>query len=215
MAFFAHLKSIHTEGEWLSWVDSLSEHDYVVIDHFLNESIYQSLRSYFKAKLPEFKQAGIGALDDRLVRHDIRGDQTYWLDPQRDGEIASFWQLLEETKQVLNRYCYLSLSGYEFHFANYPPTAHYEKHLDQFEGRNNRMISLVIYLNEDWQPGDGGELELFLADGRELKVEPLKGRAVLFKSASMPHRVCRSYRDRYSLTGWFLYQPLGLGQFGI
>ena len=43
-----------------------------------------------------------------------------------------------------------------------------------------RTVNLLIYLNADWQPGDGGELELW-QDGRAAKrIAPTFNRAVIF-----------------------------------
>ena len=75
------------------------------------------------------------------------------------------------------------------------------------------MISVVIYLNEGWQQGDGGELEIFEKDGSSFLVEPLAMRCVMFKSAEVPHAVLQANKSRFSLTGWLLYQPSALGKF--
>ncbi|EWH13320.1 2OG-Fe(II) oxygenase [Cellulophaga geojensis KL-A] len=194
-------------------MDELSCNDYVVIDNFLDTSTYLEVREFFLSKLNYFAQAGIGALDKNAVHTEIRGDYTFWLTKERDTEIAAFWEVVDQAIQVFNRYCFLSLSGYEFHFANYPPGGHYTKHLDQFKNRNNRTISFIVYLNEGWQKGDGGELEIFKPDNSSFLVEPLAGRCVLFKSDVVPHAVLKSYKDRYSLTGWLLQTPFKLGQF--
>lgn len=192
-------------------MDVLSDQNYVVIDNFLDDACYSELRDFLFAKIDAFDQAGIGALNQHVIKRNIRGDRTYWLNQPRDTELAGFWELLEETKFILNRYCYLSLSGSEFHLAHYPSGGHYARHLDQFEGRNNRMISMVIYLNENWRPQDGGQLEILDAN-REVKlVNPLGKRCVLFKSAEVPHAVLQSYNDRYSVTGWLLYRPASIG----
>lgn len=205
------MKTIHNLEDWLSWMDVLSEQNYVVIDDFLDDALYASLRSFLFEKIDAFDQAGIGTLNQHVIKRNIRGDRTYWLNSARDTDLKDFWQLLEETKFILNRYCYLSLSGQEFHLAHYPSGGHYARHLDQFEGRNNRMISMVMYLNENWQPEHGGELEI-LDDNKELQlVAPLAKRCVLFKSAEVPHAVLKSFKDRFSVTGWLLYQPSGVG----
>ncbi len=204
------MKALHSNEKWLAWIDELSENDYVIIDNFLDDALYKHIRSFFIEKLDSFEQAGIGALDSHLIKKSIRGDLTYWLDAKRDEALSGFWQLLQETIQVLNRYCFLSLSGYEFHLAHYPAGAHYDRHLDQFDGRNNRMISIIIYLNENWQQGDGGELELLDKNERVCYVEPMAKRCVLFKSAEVPHGVLKAHKSRYSLTGWLLYYPSAL-----
>lgn len=196
-------------------MDELSEKDFVVIDDFMNAETYTSIRTFFLNHLPHFKKAGIGALDENVIRHDIRGDHTYWLDRVRDQELNHFWTIVDEVIQLFNRYCFLSLSGYEFHLANYPPESHYERHLDQFNKRNNRTITIVYYFNEGWTKGDGGELEMFIpdinGDEQSVVIEPLAGRLVMFKSAVVPHCVRPSNINRYSLTGWLLQQPSALG----
>jgi SM-20-related protein len=194
-------------------MDVLSEQDYVIIDNFLDDSLYSTLRNFLFEKIDAFDQAGIGTLNQHVIKRNIRGDRTYWLNQNRDITLHSFWRLLEETKFILNRYCYLSLSGQEFHLAHYPSGGHYARHLDQFEGRNNRMISMVIYLNEDWKQEHGGQLEI-LDNNKQLQlIAPVAKRCVLFKSAEVPHAVLTSFADRYSITGWLLYQPAGVSPF--
>ncbi|WP_424987462.1 2OG-Fe(II) oxygenase [Flagellimonas alvinocaridis] len=194
-------------------MDDISDKDYVIIDHFLRDDLYAEIRSFFLDKLPVFKEASIGTDMDKHIDNNVRGDFTYWLDRKRDANIQELWNLVDEVIHMFNRYCFLSLSGYEFHLAHYPSGGHYDKHLDQFENRNNRMISVVIYLNEGWQKGDGGELEIFENDNESFLVEPIAGRCVMFKSAKVPHAVLEAHKSRFSLTGWLLYQPSALGQF--
>jgi len=47
-----------------------------------------------------------------------------------------------------------------------------------------RRINLLIYLNDDWAPEYGGNLELWSKDMKEsrVKVAPLLGRAVVFNT---------------------------------
>lgn len=194
-------------------MDEIATKNYVVIDDFLSSAEYELLRSFFIQKLPLFTPAGIGALNDNKIIEDIRGDYTWWLDKKRDFELGAIWEIIDETMFMFNRYCFLGLSGYEFHFANYPPGGHYDKHLDQFKKRNNRTISFVLYLNENWQQGDGGELEIFKEDGSSLLVAPIGARLVMFRSDLVPHAVLQSNKNRYSLTGWLLQTPSPLGQF--
>jgi Rps23 Pro-64 3,4-dihydroxylase Tpa1-like proline 4-hydroxylase len=48
-----------------------------------------------------------------------------------------------------------------------------------------RRLNLLIYLNEDWDPAFGGDLELWDRDmiARRQKIAPLMGRAVIFNTA--------------------------------
>lgn len=194
-------------------MDELSANDYVIVDQFLDSHSLSHVHSFFESRLEIFTKAGIGALSDNIIRRDIRGDFTFWLDRARDTELLEFWKLIDETIYMYNRYCFLGLFGYEFHLAHYPKGGHYDKHLDQFNNRNNRTISMVIYLNKDWKNGDGGELEIYGKDGSSFLVEPLENRCVMFKSAVVPHAVLAASKPRYSLTGWLLQQPSALGQF--
>lgn len=185
----------------------------MIIDDFIDSQLFETIRSFFLSHMDAFEKSGIGALQNNVIRRDIRGDLTYWLDSKRDVELSNFWELIDETLYIYNRYCFLGLSDFEFHLANYPKGGHYEKHLDQFNNRSNRLISFVLYLNIGWKKGDGGELEIFKEDGSTVVVEPIQGRCVMFKSAVVPHRVLLSHKDRFSLTGWLLQQPAPLGQF--
>lgn len=205
------MSTYHSLDDWLSWMDDISSKDYVIIDNFFREELYSGIKSFFLGKLPNFKEAGIGAHSDFQVDAKVRGDFTYWLDRKRDVQLQNYWDVLDETILIFNRYCYLSLSGYEFHLAHYPSGGHYDKHLDQFENRNNRMISMIIYLNDDWIDGDGGELEIFEKNGTSFLVQPIGARCVMFKSAVVPHAVLKAHKSRFSLTGWLLYQPSSVG----
>ncbi|CAE7198110.1 phyA [Symbiodinium pilosum] len=49
--------------------------------------------------------------------------------------------------------------------ATYGPGSHYVPHQDKYSGgsagfENTRMLTIICYLNPDWQPGDGGELRV-------------------------------------------------------
>ncbi|MEQ8906520.1 2OG-Fe(II) oxygenase [Ekhidna sp.] len=200
------------EEKWIDWVDQLSENDYVVIDNFLSPELYQVVRKFLLQRLEEdeFKRAGLGSVFNNQLDTSIRGDFTYWLDKDRDITLSPAFELIEEIKFTLNRFCFLSLSGYEFHLAHYPAGTFYKRHVDQFQDRSNRMISVIIYLNEGWKHGDGGELKIY-KDEEELLIDPIAGRCVMFKSADVPHEVMKTNVGRYSLTGWMLYQPSGVG----
>ena len=204
--------AFYEEEVWLEWIDLLSENEYVIVDNFLSEELYSLIARFLQEKLEEndFEKASIGTGSENQVISEIRGDYTYWLDSSRDVGLHTFFQLINELIGKLNRYCYLSLSDYELHLAHYPEGSFYKRHIDQFRDRSNRMITLIIYFNDSWKPGDGGELKMFL-DKKEKVIEPLANRLVLFKSAEIPHEVLITQKARLSLTGWLLYQPTGLG----
>lgn len=64
--------------------------------------------------------------------------------------------------------------------------AFYRRHLDRFRDDDRRAVSAVFYLNENWQPGDGGELRMFLADEVVRDVQPTAGTLVVFLSGDIP-----------------------------
>jgi Rps23 Pro-64 3,4-dihydroxylase Tpa1-like proline 4-hydroxylase len=53
------------------------------------------------------------------------------------------------------------------------------------EMKVERRLNVLIYLNEDWDPAFGGDLELWDRDmaARQRKIAPLMGRAVIFNTA--------------------------------
>ena len=198
---------------WSQWLDQLATDDFVCIDNFISNPLYEKIRSYFHQQLQksEFSKAAIGSSQDRQIASSIRGDFIYWLDQKNDSEISELFELLDEAVVQLKQQLFLSLSDYEFHFALYPPETKYEKHIDQFRGNNNRVISMLIYLNENWNLGDGGELKIYSSDGNEILIEPLAKRLVMFKSDTVPHEVLLTNINRLSLAGWLLRQPASLG----
>ena len=200
------------EEQWIDWVDMLADDNYVIIDNFLDDQTYHKIRSFFLEKLghDEFDPAGIGALSRHHLDKSERGDHVYWLDEKRDEGFSEVFPMIQELIVKLNRYCFLGIVDFESHLAYYPVGSFYKKHVDQFQERNNRLISMIIYLNEGWKKGDGGELKLYLEDGNKL-VEPIAKRLVLFKSDVLPHEVLKTNVSRYSLTGWMLKKPADLG----
>jgi SM-20-related protein len=193
-------------------MDQLAEHDYVVVDDFISEALYQHIMQFFAdvEATDKLKKAGIGAQKDFQLKAEVRGDFIYWLEEERDAELAEFYELKNDLVTSLKRYCYLSLSGSEFHIAKYPVGTHYHRHLDQFNERTNRQITVLIYLNENWKKGDGGELVIY-KEGKEIMIEPVARRLLLFKSDTIEHEVLTTNIQRYSLTGWLLHQPAGVG----
>ena len=137
----------------------------------------------------------------------------YWLSRQNDTELQELFHRTDELIERIKRLCFLSISDFECHLAYYPEGTFYQKHVDQFKERNNRVISFVLYLNENWQAGDGGEL-IIHQENEEIKVEPLKNRLILFKSAEVLHEVALTHKPRMSVTGCMLHNPVGLGFLG-
>ena len=204
--------SLYSEEQWISWMNELASNDFVIVDDFISEDLFTNIMSFFK-ELEEnelLRKAGIGASGEFQLKASVRGDFIYWLDRDRDQTMTPFFELKDEIADKLRQYCYLSLPGSEFHLAKYPEGSHYDRHLDQFNARNNRQITILIYLNENWKPGNGGELKIYRED-EEILVEPIARRLLMFRSDTVEHEVLITNVPRYSLTGWLLSKPADLG----
>lgn len=68
--------------------------------------------------------------------------------------------------------------------------------------KDSRRITLLLYLNEAWQQGDGGELELQPFLRPLVRVAPRFNRVAIFPSDSLLHRVAQSWKHRRCLTIW-------------
>ncbi len=187
----------------------LSENGIAVRDDYLPAAQVGALLECLRARHArgEFAAARVGA--NQTLQHDpaVRGDSTCWLcDPLSCAE-QSLLQNFEQLRLALNRDLYLGLFDLEAHYAWYPPGAGYARHVDQPRGRGERRVSLILYLNENWDERAGGELLLFDAGENCREIEPLAGRLVCFLSAGREHAVRPAQRDRFSITAWFRARP--------
>ena len=112
---------------------------------------------------------------------------------------------MEKLRLGLNAALYLGLFDYECHYAIYGAGDGYAKHSDVLNGKRNRILTTVLYLNEDWHTRDRGELVLFepAGDGVIATVNPTFGKMIIFLSDSFPHEVLISHNTRRSIAGWF------------
>jgi SM-20-related protein len=151
----------------------------------------------------DFAAARVGGPGTEQRREGIRGDFICWLrEPLAPCE-RMLLDRLEDLRLQLNRDLFLGLFELELHYATYPPGAAYARHVDQPSGSVQRQVSLVLYLNADWQPSDGGALRIYAPDGTHLDVEPLGGRLVCFLTSGREHEVMPARRERHSISGWF------------
>lgn len=151
----------------------------------------------------DFSAARIGLDRTLQMNHEVRGDQTCWLGEPLFAPERELLLDLEQLRLQLNRDLYLGLFELELHYAWYRPGSGYARHVDQSLGSTARRISLILYLNENWESAAGGELELYDEGGRCRRVEPLAGRLVCFLSEDREHAVLAARRDRFSISGWF------------
>eukprot|EP00439_Symbiodinium_sp_Y106_P076076 s270_g15.t1 len=109
--------------------------------------------------------------------------------------------------------------------ATYRRGAEYHCHKDSYSGTDNqRMVTVLLYLNDDWRPGDGGELRVYgerldeeaaqAPEGlrkeaasmpdmdRFVDIAPLSGRIVMFRSRDVWHAVREPREQRWAMTLW-------------
>lgn len=68
-------------------------------------------------------------------------------------------------------------------------------HFDTY-GDDGKCLTAVLYLNERWAHGDGGEIVLYPFPYAPTTIAPASGRLVLFSSHRMLHRVLPSRAPR-------------------
>jgi len=186
-------------------VDDLAEHGWSLQPQFISQTLTRKLAEECRLRAAQgaLTPAGVGRGTQQQVREGVRGDHIQWLDAGQHPACDEYLQALDELRMALNQGLYLGLEDFEGHFALYPPGAFYQKHVDRFRDDDRRAVSVVFYLNDEWQPEHGGALRLYLAEGETRDVLPQAGSLLVFLSADMPHEVLPASRDRLSLTGWF------------
>ncbi|WP_338354895.1 2OG-Fe(II) oxygenase [uncultured Marinobacter sp.] len=196
--------------DWLDELASgLSEHGWMSVDarSWLGNNLLAALKQEVQIldRTDAMKKAGIGRGSDLVRDRSVRRDKIAWLQGVTAPQAALF-EFFEMIRQGLNQRLFLGLKRFETHYATYHSGDFYKQHLDSFKGRASRVVSLVLYLNEEWQAADGGALQVFNRDNdHEVcgTVLPEAGRMALFMSEEIPHEVLPANRTRYSLACWF------------
>jgi SM-20-related protein len=186
------------------YLQALLERGIAVRDGFLTQQACQALIACAQQRRAcgDFAPARIGG-GSLQRRAEIRGDSICWIGapllPPERSLLAEF----ELLRLALNRTLTLGLFDLELHYACYPPGTRYERHVDRPQGREQRQVSLVLYLNPGWTPQAAGELRIFHEADRFEDIAPLGGRLVTFLSAGREHAVLATQRERWSISGWF------------
>jgi len=178
---------------------------YLVLQQALDEKLIAALVTRCCANdNSRFKNAHIGRGADKQHISSIRGDVISWLD-EEDATDRVFLAQMESLRSGLNQRLFLGLFDYECHYAIYGAGMGYAKHLDVLQGKKNRILSTVLYLNSNWQESDGGELDVYDASGETViaTVQPRLGTLIIFLSETFPHAVRLSNTTRRSIAGWF------------
>ncbi|HKJ44315.1 MAG TPA: 2OG-Fe(II) oxygenase [Balneolales bacterium] len=153
-----------------------------------------------------FHRAKVGIGTHEQLRSEIRTDHVLWLNQDNlTPKQEIYWNEIDRLRKLLNEAFYIGLKKFEAHFAIYPPGSFYKKHLDQFKNVNERIISCILYLNEDWKSSFGGQLRIFTNADHEdeyIDIDPLQGTFVCFRSDQIYHEVLPANKERFSITGW-------------
>lgn len=152
----------------------------------------------------QFDHAGIGRQQQHMQNNFVRSDEICWITGVSSADKKWLgWSY--KLQLFLNRQLILGLFSFESHFAHYAPGDFYKRHYDSFKGEANRVLSIVVYLNQNWLSLQGGELVIY-QNARDLdgiKIQPGLATVVVFLSEDFPHEVLPANRDRYSIAGWY------------
>lgn len=203
----SHQLSISVDNEALfeQIANALTKDGFYVIENGLPEALAEQLLSQYHQTADEaFFEASTGRGSSFKQDKMVRRDKIHWIDESTDAGKQWFdWtsQLMTHVNQRL----FLGLFSFESHYAHYSQGDFYKKHLDAFKGKSNRTLSLVTYLNKDWQKQDGGELVIYSpeTDAPLQSVLPKLGTLVIFLSEEFPHEVLPANKERISIAGWF------------
>eukprot|EP00980_Cylindrotheca_fusiformis_P019919 scaffold7017_cov134-Cylindrotheca_fusiformis.AAC.14 len=201
-------------------LQELKSSGYVIIENFLPDSLQAALRNDVSnlRQNSKFKIAKIGQDATNKLNTDIRVAETCFIGPTKlqdspDESRTMLYSILDQIRQDLPHPLDTTLS--EFLYAYYPRGGFYRRHRDAIPGSASvlRKYSLLMYLNKDWTPEDGGKLRLhmdsggdYLPEGEEPKfedVEPKGGTLVLFESDKLPHEVLETQAERIAIIGWY------------
>jgi SM-20-related protein len=185
-------------------IDGFIDNKIGVAENFLNTSLAAHLKENLTNLYAEKQLLSAGTGNDTTVIHNklMRSDIIYWLDRKHNNQYENdFFDLMDRFISFLNSTCYTGITGYEFHYTLYEKGSFYKKHIDQFKNNTGRQYSMIMYLNEDWEIIDGGELCIHHADHLQ-NISPKNGKTVFFKSSELAHEVLITNKARMSITGW-------------
>ena len=185
---------------------------------FLPEGLAAALRAEILAldAEQELDPAGIGREDAFQLDRSVRRTRISWMDGSSPAQQA-FSEWVEQLRQGLNRALLIGLFDFESCYAVYPESGFYDRHLDSFEGARNRVISLVVYLNEGWTEEQGGALVIWPERAGETDTPVARllphGAGVAFMlSETVPHAVEVTHARRYAIAGWWRVNQSGDGR---
>jgi len=150
----------------------------------------------------ELPKIGVFELD-LVVNGEVRAEHVLGMAPC----INKFW--LEDGPKLVRRLTTacptLALSGIDTIKLQYNNGSGgcFPMHYDTSSSHSEREMTAILYLNDAWEPGDGGELRVFPFPLEPVDFAPLNDRLALFNSTEMLHRVMPANAPRVCLSMWF------------
>ncbi len=176
-------------------LDQLANEGWIIIDNVFADKALLALQS--ESGFIDYRDAQLTA-GIRLSA--IRGDKIRWIN--KDFFAGSYYlESINELSTMLNRSLFAGIRHSEAHYACYPIGFGYQWHSDNPAGRDERVISAVFYLNDDWQAANGGALEIVDNQGNYHTIMPVANRLIVFDS-DLQHQVQIAHRQRYSIATW-------------
>lgn len=186
-------------------LDFFVDTGFVVLDNVFDTQAVQALQ--VESGFIDYKQATL-THGERLTN--IRGDNIRWIDDSTPAGMA-YLASIDELGRYFNQMLFAGIRRSEAHYACYPSGFGYQWHSDNPAGRDERVISAVFYLNDDWADSDGGRISLYDKAGNLHQLTPKAGRLVLFDS-NLSHQVEITKRTRFSIATWLRRDDDILGQ---
>ncbi|WP_201512505.1 2OG-Fe(II) oxygenase [Psychrobacter alimentarius] len=187
----------------VSWEDKLTDKQldafvtdgWLVVDNVFDKTALLALQA--ESGFIDYRDATLTA---GVRLSDIRGDRIRWI---TENFFAGYYYLqsINTLAALFNRSLYAGIRHSEAHYACYPIGFGYQWHSDNPAGRDERVISAVFYLNDDWEATDGGALEIVDKHGIHHEVMPVANRLIIFDS-DLQHQVQTAHRQRYSIATW-------------
>ena len=176
-------------------LDKLVNDGWLIIDDVFSRTALLALQA--ESGFIEYRDAELTA---GVRLSDIRGDRIRWI---TENFFAGYYYLqsINALASLFNRSLFAGIRHSEAHYACYPAGFGYQWHSDNPTGRDERVISAVFYLNDQWSSDNGGALEVVDKHGVHHNVLPVANRLVIFDS-DLQHQVQIAHRQRYSIATW-------------
>lgn len=191
-------------------IDDVATQDWAIMPHCLPTQTAIDLKQDLirRQDAGQFKKAGVGKVKENKIRTEIRSDETlWWQETDLIDAQNIYYQNINILRKALNKAFFLNLEEFECHYACYPVGAFYKRHVDSFRQNNSRLISVILYLNEDWQASQGGNLRIYNPDNENfIDILPTQATLICMRSDTVWHEVLLATRPRYSIAGWLRRQ---------